>query len=109
MRFISFLSTCGLFIAGAVVMAQGPLAPVAQPTAEQRAQIATLARAWEKETREANAARDKYVIALLSTLAELGLKPSEIVVTWNSKGEPVFSRAEPSANPLPDKKPEVKP
>jgi hypothetical protein len=88
---------------------QKPPAPtVAQPTAQQKAQIMELAKAWEKKTQEADAARDKYMILLLATLAELGLKPSETSVTWNEKGEPVFIRT-PVAQAQPTPKNEGKP
>lgn len=84
---------------------------VAQPNAEQKARITELAKAWTQKAQEADAARDKYMIQLLATLAELGLKPSETSITWNEKGEPVFSRAEPApktaATPTP--KTEAKP
>lgn len=84
-----------------------PTATVPQPTTEQRAQLKELARTWETKIREADAARDKYMIALLGTLAELGLKPSETTVTFNDKGEPVFNRAEQAKTPpvKPDAKP----
>lgn len=66
---------------------------VAQPTAEQKANLRELAKQWDQKAKEADSARDKYMIALLSTLAELGLKPSETSITWNN-GEPVFNRVE---------------
>jgi len=101
----------------AIALAQQPAqqqnahpTPVAQPTAEQKAQITALAKAWEAKAREADAARDKYMIQLLATLAELGLKPSETSISWNDKGEPVFTRIEPTKPPAqPATKTEAKP
>lgn len=75
------------------------LIPIAQPNAEQKARLVDLARAWDKEQAEANIARDKYMIGLLATMAELGLKPSETVVSWTDKGEPVFNRTEQAKTP----------
>lgn len=77
---------------GSAVLAQKAAdPPVPQPTAEQKARLIDLARTWDTKQREAESARDKYTIQLMATLAELGLKPSETVVTWKD-GEPVFSK-----------------
>lgn len=100
-----------------IALAQQPATPqnahppsIAQPTAEQKVQITALAKAWEQKAREADAAKDKYMIQLLATLAELGLKPSETSITWNDKGEPVFTRIEPTKTPTqPATKSEAKP
>lgn len=73
--------------------------PVAQPTAEQKSKLAELARTWEQKNREAEAARDKYLIYVFSTMAELGLKPSETSISWNDKGEPVFKHVEQAKTP----------
>jgi hypothetical protein len=81
---------------------------VAQPSAEQKARIMELAKAWQQKAQEAEAARDKYMIQLLSTLAELGLKPSETSIGFNEKGEPVFNRVEQAKTPT-TPKPEAKP
>jgi hypothetical protein len=81
---------------------------VAQPTAEQKAKLAELAKTWENQARAADNARDKYLIQLMATLAELGLKPSETSVTWNDKGEPIFNRIEPTTAKT-EAKPEAKP
>lgn len=68
---------------------------VAQPTAEQKSKLSALAKAWNQKLQEADSARKDYVMELLNTLAELGLKPSETSVSWNERGEPVFNRVEP--------------
>lgn len=67
-----------------------------QPTVEQKARLGALVRAWDQKLKEADSARKDYILELLNTLAELGLKPSETSVTWDDKGEPVFNRVEPS-------------
>lgn len=95
-----------------IALAQQPGSPsVVQPTTEQKAQLKALAQQWDQKAHEADAAKDKYMIALLATMAELGLKPSETSVSWNEKGEPVFSRVEAAKVPpsQPKPKPEVKP
>lgn len=78
---------------------------VTQPNAEQKAKLAELAKAWEAQARAADAARDKYLLQLMATLAELGLKPSETTVTWNEKGEPVFNHVQPTTTVKPEAKP----
>lgn len=120
-RFISlFFATLALTIAIACearaqtpisLKAPTPTTPVAQPNADQKARLAELAKAWEQSQRDADSKRDKYLIQLMATLAELGLKPSETSVTWNEKGEPVFNRVEQAKTaPKPlEIKPEAKP
>ena len=111
-KLVSVLASL-LLIAGFVIAQQptNPTPTTAQPNAEQKARLKELASTWERKVKEADAARDKYLLELMSALAELGLKPSETAITWNDKGEPVFTRVEPpktqaqSATP----KPEVKP
>lgn len=76
---------------------------IPQPTAEQKAKLSELVKVWDQKVREADTARDKYLIQLMATLAELGLKPSETTVNWNAKGEPVFGRAE-AAKVIPKEK-----
>lgn len=73
-----------------------PKPAATQPTAEQKAKLTALAKAWNQKLQEADSARKDYVMELLNVLAELGLKPSETSVTWNEKGEPVFNRVEPT-------------
>lgn len=85
--------------------AHPPSVAVAQANAEQKAKLAELAKAWDGAARAADAARDKYLIQLMATLAELGLKPSETTVTWNEKGEPVFNHVAPTTAVKPEAKP----
>lgn len=91
-----------LVVSASLASAQTPaktpetLPKPAQPTAEQKAKLTALVRAWDQQLKEAESARKDYVMELLNTLAELGLKPSETSVTWNDKGEPVFNRVEPT-------------
>jgi len=106
-----------IFALTKMAMGQQPAQPqnahppaVAQPNAEQKARITELAKQWDTAVKAADAARDKYMIQLLATLAELGLKPSETSISWNEKGEPVFSRIEPTKAPAqPTTKTEAKP
>lgn len=74
-------------------------APVTQPSPEQKGRLAALARLAEQKARDAEQARANYMIELLATLGELGLKPSETTVQFNEQGEPVFGRAEPANKP----------
>jgi hypothetical protein len=86
-----------LLITTWTTQAQTPATPkpaVSQPTAEQKARLQELARVANLKAQEAKSAQDQFMIALLSTLAELGLKPSETMLTWNEKNEPVFQRVE---------------
>jgi hypothetical protein len=110
MRHLILIAIFILAVATAAsAQAKSPKPDVVQPNAEQKAKLIELARNWEAQAREADAARDKYLIALMGTLAELGLKPSETAITWNEKGEPVFNRATPTTAKAPDTKPEAKP
>nr|AUN37446.1 hypothetical protein [uncultured bacterium] len=107
-RLITATTVVLVLLTMTAALAQTPAQPqnahptgIAQPNAEQKAQIAALAKVWDQKAREADAARDKYMIQLLATLAELGLKPSETAVTWNEKGEPVFTHIDPKPAPTP--------
>lgn len=75
------------------------IAGIAQPSAEQKANLTNLAKSWEKKAIEADSAKDKYIIALLAIQNELGLKSSETAVDWNEKGEPVFRHVPPTVKP----------
>lgn len=86
----------GIMGIGPIVTAP-PQTPTAQPNVAQSARLISLRYTWEQRQKDADSARDKYIIELYSTLAELGLKPSETRVSWNEKGEPVFSRVEKPA------------
>ncbi len=66
--------------------------PIAQPNAEQKASLLKLAQTWDAAIKAAETARDKYLIALFSIEAELGLKPSEVSVQLDPKGELIFVR-----------------
>lgn len=96
--------------------AQTPTKPqptIAQPNAEQKARIQELVRIANLKAQEAKTAQDQLMIAVLSTLAELGLKPSETSMSLNEKNEPVFQRVETAKTPPtqtpPVPKPEAKP
>ena len=76
-----------------------PGPPVPQPSQAQKGRLAALARQAEQKASEAQAARDRYMIELLATLGELGLKPSETTVSFNEQGEPVFGRVAAARKP----------
>jgi hypothetical protein len=95
---------CAILLMVCATQAQTPPKPqpaVAQPSAAQKARIQDLARVANLKAQEAKMAQDQLMIEVLSTLAELGLKPSETSLTFNEKGEPVFQRVETAKAPPP--------
>lgn len=96
------LGILAVMVMVSIITAQQSAPAITQPNAEQKARLTELARTWDRESREAETAKDKYIIALVSIMAELGHKPSETTVSWNAQGEPVFARVEAAkAQPSP--------
>ena len=85
----------GLIVAPAI--SQTPVArpQVAQPSDQQKKALKEAADTYRTAQQQADAARDKFTIQLLNVMAELGLKPSETNLTWDSAGFPIFTKAEP--------------
>jgi hypothetical protein len=87
---------CIGLMTGPVVFSQTQSKPqLAQPTEQQRKQLKEAAELFQKSQQAADQARDKFTIQLLGVMAELGLKPSETKLEWDSAGLPIFTKVDP--------------